>query len=69
MDRDHHLQLMCHSLHFHNFKWVNIKVATVHHPITQEVDELLAKGVIEPLSGGAGFYSNVFIVPKHTGDL
>ena len=31
------------------------------------MDELLAKGVIEPSSGGAGFYSSMFVVPKHTG--
>ena len=30
---------------------------------------LLAKGVIEPSSGGAGFYSSMFVVPKHTGGL
>ena len=37
-----------------------MKVATTHHPIIQkEVDELLAKGVIEPSSGGAGFYSSM----------
>ena len=31
-----------------------------HHPIIQkEVDVLLANGTIEPLTGGAGFYSNV----------
>ena len=30
---------------------------------------LLAKGAIEPSSGGAGFYSSVFIVPKDTGGL
>ena len=41
-----------------------------HHPVIQkEVDELLAKGAIEPSSGGAGFYSNIFVVPKHTGGL
>ena len=28
-----------------------------HHPIIKEVDELLAKSTIEPLTGGAGFYS------------
>ena len=28
-----------------------------------------AKGTIEPLTGGAGFYSSVFVVPKHTGNL
>ena len=32
-----------------------------HHPIIQkEVDELLTIGVIEPSSGGAGFYSSIF---------
>ena len=41
-----------------------------HHPVIQkEVDELLAKGAIEPSSGGARFYSSVFVVPKHTGGL
>lgn len=45
-------------------------MATTHHPIIQkEVDELLAKGVIESSSGGAGFYSSMFVVPKHTGVL
>ena len=29
------------------------------------VVDLPAKGVIEPSSGGAGFYFNVFDVPKH----
>ena len=36
---------------------------------TRRLDELLAKGAIEPSSGGVGFYSNVFVVPKHTADL
>ena len=41
-----------------------------HHPVIQkEVDELLAKGAIEPSSGGASFYSSVFVVPKCTGGL
>ena len=44
-------------------------MAAAHHPIIQEVDELLAKGVIEPSSGGAGFYSSMFVVPKHTQGL
>ena len=48
----------------------NVKVAAAHHPVIQkEVDELLAKGVIEPSSGGAGFYSSKFVVPKCTGGL
>ena len=41
-----------------------------HHLVIQkEVDELLAKGAIELSSGGARFYSSVFVVPKHTGGL
>ena len=40
------------------------------HPIIQkEFDDLLAKGATEPLTGGAGFYSNVFVVTKWTGGL
>ena len=47
-----------------------MKAATAHHPIIQKgVDELLSKGAIEPSSGGAGVYSSVFVVPKHTGGL
>ena len=30
---------------------------------------MLAKGTIEQFSGGAGFYSSMFVVPKHTGGL
>ena len=33
------------------------------------MDELFAKGVVELSSGDAGFYSSVFVVPKHTGGL
>ena len=45
-------------------------MAAAHHPIIQkELDELLAKGVIERSSGGAGFYSSMCVVPKHTGSL
>ena len=43
-------------------------MAIPHCPVIQEkVDELLDKGVIDPLTGVAGFYSNVFVCPKHTG--
>ena len=70
MVQGHHLQLWSCPPLFHNFRQFNVKVATTHHPIIQKkVDELLAKGVIEPFSGGAGFYSSVFVVPKHTGGL
>ena len=41
-----------------------------HHAIIQrEVDELLAKNAIESLTGGAGCYSTVFVVPKQMGGL
>ena len=64
----HHLQ--SHPPLFHNFQQFNVKVASAHHPIIKkEVDELLAKGANEPSSGGAGFYSSMFVVPKHTGGL
>ena len=52
----HHLQLWSHPPLFCNFWQFNVKVATIHHSIIQKgVDELLAKGAIEPSSGGAGF--------------
>ena len=69
MLQGHHLQLQSHPPLFCNFWQFNVKVATTHHPIIQEVDELLTKGVIEPSSGGAGFYSSMFVIPKHTGGL
>ena len=66
----HHLQLRSHPPLFCNFWHFNVKVPAAHHPVIQkEVDELLAKGAIEPSSGGASFYSSVFVVPKHTGGL
>ena len=64
----HHLQLRSHPPLFCNFWQFNVKAAAAQHPIIQkEVDELLFEGVIEPSSDGAGFYSGVFVVPKHTG--
>ena len=70
MVKGHHLQLWCHPPLFHNFKWFNIKAARAYHPfIPKELVELLAKGAIEPLTGGAGFYWNVFLVPKCTQSL
>ena len=66
----HHLQLRYHPSLFHDFQCFNVKAAAAHHPaIQKEVDELLPKGAIELSSGGAGFYSCVFVVPKHTGGL
>ena len=66
----HHLQLRSHPPLFCDFWHFNVNAAAAHHPVIQrEVDELLAKGAIEPSSGGAGFYSSVFVVPKCTGGL
>ena len=66
----HHLQLRSCPPLFCDFQYFNVKAAAAHHPVIQkEVEELLAKGAIEPSSGGAGFYSSMFVVPKHTGDL
>ena len=66
----HHLQLRSHPPLFCDFWHLNVKAAAVHHPVIQkEVDDLLAKGAIEPSSGGAGFYSSMFVVPKYTGGL
>ena len=70
MVQGHHLQLRSHSPLFCDYWHFNVKAAAVHHPVIQkEVDELLAKGAIETSSGGAGFYSSMFVVPKHTGGL
>ena len=67
--KSHH-QLRSHPPLFHNFKQFNSKAVAANHTIIQqEVDEMLAKEAIEPSSGGAGFYLNVFVVPKHTGGL
>ena len=66
----HHLQLRSHPPLFCDFQHFNVKVAAAHHPVIQkQVDELLAEGAIEPSSGGAGFYSSMFVVPKYTGGL
>ena len=41
--------------------WFNIKVSSVHHPVTQqEVYELLVMGGTEPSTDGADFYFNMF---------
>ena len=70
MAQGHHLQFRSHSPLFHNFQQFNIQAAAAHHPIIlKEEDELLAEGAFEPSSGAAGFYSSVFVVPKHTGGL
>ena len=66
----HHLKLRSQPPFFLDFWQFNVKAVATHHPVIQrQIDELLAKGVIEPSSGGAGFYSNVFVVPKCTGGL
>ena len=46
-----------------------MKTVTAHHPVIQkEMDEVIVKIATEP-SGGAGFYSNVSVVPYYTGAL
>ena len=66
----HHLQLRSHPPLFHDFQHFNIRATAAHHPVIQkEVDELLAKGAKEPSSSGTGFYSGMFVVPKHIGGL
>ena len=37
--------------------------------IQKDADELLASGTIEQFTGGAGFYSNVFLVPIYVDGL
>ena len=70
MVHGHHLELRSYPPLFHNSQHFEVKVAVAHHPIIQkEVDELLSKGAVEPSSGGAGFYSSVFVVPTDTGGL
>ena len=56
MAMGHHLQLRCHAPLFHDFKQFNIKAALSHHPFIQKkVNKVLAKGIIEPFTHGAGF--------------
>ena len=70
MVQDHHLQLRSCPPLLPNFWQFSVKMAATYYPINQrEVDELLSKGAIEPCSGGAGFCSSVFVVPKHTAGL
>ena len=70
MVQGHHLQLRSCPPLFCDFQHFNVKVVAAHHPFIQrEVNELLAKGTIEPSLGGASFYSSVFVVPKPTGGL
>ena len=66
----HHIQLRTHPPLFHNFQQFNVKAAAAHHSIIQkEVDGLFSKGAIGLSSGGAGFYSSMFVIPKCTGGL
>ena len=68
MVQGHHLQCTSYPPMFHNLWQFNVKAAAAHHPIIQkEMDELLSKGEVESSSGGAGFFSSMFVVSKHTG--
>ena len=68
--KGHNLQIRCSLPLFCNFQQFNIKADIAYHTIIwKKVEELLAKGAIEPLTGGAGLYSNIFLVPKESGGL
>ena len=70
MGQGHHLQPRLHPPLFCNLQQFIIKTAAAHHPISQkEVDELLVKGVLEPSSSDASFYSSVFVFHKCIGGL
>ena len=63
MVKGHHLQLKSYPSLFNIFLQFNNKASVAHHPIIQkDVDELDAKGGIEPSSSSTGFYSNLFVV-------
>ena len=69
MVKGHHLQLQAGPLFCH-FQLFNVKVTSAHYSVIQkEGQELLAKKAVEPSTAGSGFYSNVFVVPKHVGAL
>ena len=60
--------IVCYSMVLN--KWFSSSASAAHDPIMQkEVDELLAKGVWEPLTGGARFYSYGSVVPQCTSAL
>ena len=55
--KGYHPQFRYYPKFYENFTWFNIAAAMAHHPnIQKEIDELSAKGFIEPLMVGAGFY-------------
>ena len=65
MVKGHCLQLRCHPPLSKTSNGL-----TLGYPVIwKEVDGVSAKSAIEPYGGGAGFYSNVLVVPKHTGGL
>ena len=64
MVKGHLMQLKWHPPLFCKFKHFNIKGTMVHHPVIKKgVNELLAKGPIEQLTGGAGFYLKILYGP------
>ena len=66
MVKSHCLQLRAWPSFFCNFHQFNFRAALVHHPVNQkEVQELLANRAIEPLTGGVGLNSSVFVASKH----
>ena len=64
-----HLQLRCHLPLFHNFKCFNIKIATAHFCYLKGGEWANSQGCHWMINWLAGFYSNGFVAPKHTGFL
>ena len=70
MVQGHCVQLRSYLSLFDNFWQFSVKVTAANYTLIQKgVAEQLTEGAVEPSSGGAGFYSSVFVVPKHTGGL
>ena len=57
--KSYHFQLISHH-HSITSNGLTLKATTYHPVIQKEVDELLTMGSVTPLTGVAGFYSNVF---------
>ena len=70
MVKIHNHQRRWYPVSFHNLKLFHMKPAMANHPIIQkEVNKLLVKHTTEPFTGGAGFYSTIFVTLKHNGGL
>ena len=64
--KSHHLQHKCYSSLFNNYKkFLQLTILLFQ----KVVDELLAKSANEPCTSDVDFNYNMFVVPKHIGDL